>query len=269
MAKSQKTVSKLPNKIICWNVNGIRALVKKGGFQTLLDQNADIICLQETKAHPDQLDPEILRPDGYTSYFDHSKLKKGYSGVAIYTRIEPIGTLDALSFSMDEKDLEGRFYQLEFPDFILINCYFPNGGGLPERLTYKLRFYDALIVHLKKNIKKGKEIIVCGDFNIVHKELDAARFKENQGNIGFLPEEQQKLDSLLDNGLVDVFRKFYPDKADIYTWWDMKSYARDRNIGWRIDTFFATNKIANKIKDIQIHEEIYGSDHCPVAIEFL
>ncbi len=257
-----------PKKIICWNVNGIRALVKKGAFQTLLDQNADVMCLQETKAHPEQLDTEIAKPEGYNSYFDFSKLKKGYSGVVIYTKQEPISSLDAFSLSPDALDQEGRFYQVEYPDFVLINCYFPNGGGLPVRLEYKLAYYEAFIKHIKKLQKAGKEVVVCGDFNIVHKDIDAKRSKENQGNIGFLPEERAKLDKFVELGLIDIFRMFYPDKEDIYTWWDMKSYARDRNIGWRIDTFFATPKIAKKIKDIKIHDDIFGSDHCPVSIEF-
>lgn len=258
----------LPNKIICWNVNGIRALVKKGAFQTLLDQKADIMCLQETKAHPEQLEPEIVKPDGYNSYFDFSKLKKGYSGVAIYTKQEPIDLLDSIKLSPDALDLEGRFFQVEFPEFVLINSYFPNGGGLPARLEYKLEYYEAFIKHIQKIMKMGKELIICGDFNIVHKDIDAKRSKENQGNIGFLPEERQKLDKFIEIGLTDVFRMFYPDKEDSYTWWDMKSFARDRNIGWRIDTFFATAKIAKKIKAINIHDDIFGSDHCPVSIEF-
>jgi len=262
------TLSKLPNKILCWNVNGIRALIKKGGFDWILEQNADIFCLQETKAHPNQLDEDIVNPGTYLSYFDHSRLKKGYSGVAIYTKIPPVSQLDAIKTKGDESDLEGRFYQVEYSDFILINCYFPNGGGLPERLTYKLHFYEAFIKHISFLLKAGKEVIVCGDFNIVHTELDSARFKENQGNIGFLPEERAMLDKLVENGLTDVFRHFHPNARDAYTWWDMKSFARQRNIGWRIDTFFASKGILEKIKSISIEADIEGSDHCPVVISF-
>lgn len=263
--KKNKT---LPNKIVCWNVNGIRALVKKGGFNDLLAMDADIMCIQETKAHPDQLELEVRNPEGYLSYFDHSKLKKGYSGVAIYSRIEPLNEKDAFNLADDITDQEGRFFQVEFQDFVLINCYFPNGGGKSERLEYKLRFYDAFILHLRALLKDKKEIIICGDFNIVHKDIDAKRSKENQGNIGFLPEEREKLDGFVSIGLIDVYRHFYPDKDDVYTWWDMKSFARDRNIGWRIDTFFATPGILNKIRIIQINDEVLGSDHCPVTIEF-
>lgn len=257
-----------PNKIVTWNVNGIRANVKKGAFDWLLDCGADIFCLQETKAHKDQLTEEVRQPDGYFTYFDHSKLRKGYSGVAIYTKKAPIATSDVLPYSPDEQDLEGRFIQIEFKEFVLINCYFPNGGGESHRLEYKLKFYDAMLQYIKTLLKNGKEVIVCGDFNIVHTEKDAKRYVENKGNIGFLPQEQEKLDALVDLGLQDVFRVFYPDARDVYTWWDMKTYARERNIGWRIDTFFASAGVMKHIKGIQIHADIEGSDHCPVSIDF-
>lgn len=264
--KAQNTTKTVKN-ILCWNVNGIRALVKKGGFKWILEHGPDVFCLQETKAHPDQLDNETRFPADYYSYFDHSKLKKGYSGVAIYTKHKPITTQDHFPLRLDETDQEGRFFQVEYSNFTLINCYFPNGGGAPERLTYKLEFYEAFIKHLKSLIAKGKEVIVCGDFNIVHKELDAARFKENKGNIGFLPEEQDKLDQIVSIGFLDVYRYFYPEGKE-YTWWDMKSFARERGIGWRIDTFFATPNILGAIQDIKIHSDIIGSDHCPVEIIF-
>jgi exodeoxyribonuclease-3 len=270
-SKLAREEPKFPNKILCWNVNGVRALIKKGGFGEIIAQNADMFCLQETKAHPEQLDAEYRLPAGYQSYFDHSKVKKGYSGVAIYTKISPEKMVDGICIDdFDEKslDLEGRFMQLDFPAFTLINCYFPNGGGLPARLEYKLKFYKGFIRHMKKLLKQGRELVICGDFNVVHKEPDAARFKENQGNIGFLPEERASLDALVDAGLVDAFRHFYPDKKDAYTWWDMKSYARDRNIGWRIDTFFVSKGMLDHLKDIRIEDEIYGSDHCPVVLHF-
>jgi exodeoxyribonuclease III len=253
-------------RIVTWNVNGIRALIKKGAFDWLIQNNPDVFCLQETKAHPDQIPEDIRHLNGYQTFFDHSKLKKGYSGVAIYTKKKPIKDKDFFNMSPDATDQEGRFYQVEYEDFILINCYFPNGGGKPERLSYKLAFYDAFTSYIKDILKQGKELIVCGDFNIVHNEIDSARFKENQGNIGFLPEERQKLDNFLDIGLVDVYRHFYPDVKDKFTWWDMKSFARDRNIGWRIDTFFASKDVLRKIKDIEIYDDVLGSDHCPVSI---
>lgn len=253
-------------KIITWNVNGIRAWVKKGSFDWVLSQDADIICFQETKAHPDQLTNDLRNPAGYHSYFDHSKLKKGYSGVAIYAKQKPIAVQDSFPLAADQLDQEGRFFQIEYPQFILINCYFPNGGGAPDRLAYKLEFYDAFIKHLKKLLKAGKEVVVCGDFNIVHNEPDSARFKENQGNIGFLPEERDKLDQFLKIGLVDAFRQMHPDIRDVYTWWDMKSFARERNIGWRIDTFFISKGLVDNLKDIEVHDLVFGSDHCPVSL---
>jgi exodeoxyribonuclease-3 len=291
-----------PNKIICWNVNGIRALTKKGAFDWLVQQGADIVCLQETKAHPEQLAEEIRNPTGYKSYFDHSKEKKGYSGVVIYTKKEIDMMVDEFyikpatlpesktevakgvkaNAKAGEKkakgiedlrkggliDIEGRFIQTDFPSFTLINCYFPNGGGAPERLEYKLRFFDSFISYVKKLMASGREVVVCGDFNIVHKEADSARFKENQGNIGFLPEERARMDGLVDIGLVDAFRRFYPDLANAFTWWDMKSFARERNIGWRIDTFFVTKGLVDNLKDIKIEADVYGSDHCPVVLYF-
>lgn len=257
-----------PNKIVTWNVNGIRANVRKGAFNWLLECGADVFCLQETKAYKEQLTSDIREPDGYVSYFDHSKLRKGYSGVATYSKIEPISVFDQLSLSLNTHDLEGRFMQIEFNKFVLINCYFPNGGGASDRLTYKLAFYDAVTKHLCMLIAQGKEVIICGDFNIVHKENDAARFLENKGNIGFLSEEQAKLDALITLGFVDVFRYFNPETKDKYTWWDMKTFARERNVGWRIDTFFATPLVLKKINKIYVHDDVLGSDHCPVSIEF-
>ncbi len=256
-------------KIITWNVNGIRAWSKKGAFEWVIGQNADVLCFQETKAHPDQLTEEIRNPEGYRTFFDHSKLKKGYSGVAIYTKNitedSILNTKDSFNLAKDIFDQEGRFYQVEYEDFVLINCYFPNGGGASERLSYKLEFYAAFMNHIKDILALGKELVVCGDFNIVHNEIDATRFKENQGNIGFLPEERAKLDEFLSIGLTDAYRHLYPDVAR-YTWWDMKTYARERNIGWRIDTFFISKGLLNKLKDVEIHDEILGSDHCPVSM---
>lgn len=253
-------------KIYTWNVNGIRAWSKKGALEWLIGQEPDIFCFQETKAHPDQLTHDLKNPVGYKSYFDHSKLKKGYSGVAIYTKTEPVAVKDSFNLEKDILDQEGRFYQAEYTDFVLINCYFPNGGGAPERLAYKLEFYTAFIKHIKDILASGKELIVCGDFNIVHNEIDSARFKENQGNVGFLPEERAKLDEFLSIGLKDAYRALYPD-VQRYTWWDMKSYARERNIGWRIDTYFVSNGLIDRIKDVVIHDEVLGSDHCPVSLE--
>lgn len=251
--------------IISWNVNGIRANFKKGAFAEILKLRPDILCLQETKAEPSQLSPEILSPAGYTSYFSSSKIKKGYSGVAMYTKVVPEKVTYGIDMPGD--DDEGRTVVAHFKDFVLINCYFPNGGGAPERLAYKLEFYDAFLKYINKLKKAGKKIIFTGDVNVAHTEIDIARPKENEHHVGFLPEERAWVDEVIADGYVDVFRNFNPNKKDVYTYWDQKSAARKRNVGWRIDYFFASPNILPKIKSFKTHADIYGSDHCPISIE--
>jgi exodeoxyribonuclease-3 len=252
-------------KIISWNVNGIRANFKKGAFAEIFKLNPDILCLQETKAEPSQLSEEILKPKGYTSYFSHSKIKKGYSGVAIYTKEIPEKVTTGIEMVGD--DDEGRTVTAHFKDFVLINCYFPNGGGAPERLEYKLEFYDAFLKYVNKIKKSGKKIIFTGDLNVAHTEIDLARPKENETHVGFLPEERAWVDEVIADGYVDVFRKLNPNKEGVYTYWDQKTRARERNVGWRIDYFFATANILKDIKSFTTYSEIYGSDHCPISIE--
>lgn len=252
-------------EIITWNVNGIRAVQRKGQLERILAEKPDILCIQETKAHPDQLTPDILSPDGYTSYFHFPTVKKGYSGVAIYTKVKPLKVINDLG--IPDMDQEGRLIMAEFKDFILINTYFPNGGGAPERLEYKLAFYDHFLAYVEKLRKKQPNIIFCGDVNVAHKEMDLARPKENQTHVGFLPIERAWVDKVLSKGWVDIYRSFYPDKKDAYTYWDQKSFARERNVGWRIDYFFGTPEIAKKVKSIEILDEILGSDHCPVRLK--
>jgi exodeoxyribonuclease-3 len=248
-------------------VNGIRAWSKKGAFEWILAQKPDFFCVQETKAHPEQLDNELLNPEGYKSYFDHSKLKKGYSGVAIYTKQIPDKVETDLYVLNDETpDQEGRFIALYYKDFVLINCYFPNGGGLPERLGYKLKFYEAFLKYINKLKKTGISIIICGDLNVAHTEIDIARPKENQNHVGFLPIERKWFDNLEENGFVDTYRYLNPEKVE-YSWWDVKTRARDRNIGWRIDYFIVDNKTVDNIKDAKIHTDIFGSDHCPISLK--
>ncbi|MDQ3014636.1 MAG: exodeoxyribonuclease III [bacterium] len=251
-------------KIICWNVNGIRALHKKGNFQWLINESPDIFCLQEVKANPDQLVDEVKVLKGYTAYFDWSKIKKGYSGVAVYSKVEP----EKVEYGMgiEEFDQEGRLLGLHFKDFVLFNIYFPNGGGGPVRLDYKLRFYDAFLKHIEKLRKSGKKIVFCGDVNTAHEAIDLARPRENEENTGFLPEERAWLDEVVNHGYVDVFRHFYPTKTGAYTYWDIKSAARDRNVGWRIDYFFVSSDLIKSLKSIEIHNQIYGSDHCPIEL---
>ncbi|MBP9701640.1 MAG: exodeoxyribonuclease III [Candidatus Pacebacteria bacterium] len=252
-------------KIISWNVNGLRANVKKGGFDWLMAQNADIFCMQEIKAEADQLPPEVRAPKGYHAFFESSKTRKGYSGVAIYSKVEPLKV--EFSVGNPELDQEGRMITAFYEDFVFINCYFPNGGGGPERLAYKLKFYDAFLEYINKLKKKGHEVIFCGDINTAHTEIDLARPKENVDNTGFLPIERAWLDKVVKNNYFDVFRSLNPEKKEAYTYWDMKTFARDRNVGWRIDYFFVTKGILEKVKEVSIHNDILGSDHCPLSIK--
>lgn len=270
-------------KIICWNVNGIRAWSKKGCLDWVVEQNPDIFCFQETKAHPEQLDASLLNIEGYTSYFDHSKLKKGYSGVAVYTKEKPV-RVDCDLYIEDadgkqEIDQEGRFIALYYTGanstnskkesskgYVLINCYFPNGGGEPHRLEYKLRFYKAFHQYIKKAQKEGLQVVFCGDLNVAHTEIDIARPKENQNHVGFLPIERSWLDGVVADGYIDTFRFLNPDARNVYSWWDVKSGARNRNIGWRIDYFFVDSSLKESLVDAKIYGDIYGSDHCPISL---
>jgi exodeoxyribonuclease-3 len=261
-------------RIISWNTNGLRATIKQGNFDNLFKKyKPDIVCLQETKCNPDQLDKEIVNYKDYTAYFAYPTLKKGYSGVAIYTKIKP--TKVEYGIGISGLDDEGRAIVCYFPSntggikskWILINCYFPNGGGGPERLKYKLEFYDAFLKFINKKRKAGYEVIFTGDINTAHNEIDLARPKENEKNTGFLPEERDWLDEVVRNGYLDVFRNLYPNKKDVYTYWDQKTRARDRNVGWRIDYFFISSPIMQKIQSFKTFADYMGSDHCPIMIE--
>ncbi len=251
-------------RIISWNVNGLRANVKKGGFDWFLNESPDMYAIQEVKAEAEQLEEGVRNPDGYFSYFDHSKGRKGYSGVAVYTKIKP----EKVEYGMGapEFDQEGRFLALFFKEFVLLNIYFPNGGGGPERLKFKLKYYDLFLDYVNDLKKKGHEIIFCGDINTAHSEIDLSRPKENEGNTGFLPIERKWLDKVVSNGYVDAFRHFYPMEIGKYTYWDMKTFARERNVGWRIDYFFTSPALVKKIKKISIMDEVLGSDHCPIEL---
>ncbi len=249
-------------EIISWNVNGIRAWDKKGLFAQFILANPDILCLQETKAHPEQLTSYLQKPEGYHAYFNSALSRKGYSGVSVYTKIEPKQVIFGLD--TEHLDQEGRQITLIFEDFIVINCYFPNGGGESHRLEYKLEYFDAFTDFLKKMEKINKNIIFCGDINIAHAEIDIARPKENAKSIGFLPEERAKIDTFIKNGYIDVFRDRNPDKIK-YTWWDQKSRARERNVGWRIDYFFVHKSFLPAVDNLFIRDTVLGSDHCPIA----
>jgi len=242
----------------------VRANHKKGAWQWLIDESPDIFMLQETKAHPDQMPDEVRDPLGYFPYFDHSKLKKGYSGVALYSKIEPLHVEHGLG--IEEFDNEGRTIIAEFEKYVVITSYFPNGGGGQDRLDYKMRYYDAFLKMINKYKKQGKSVIFCGDVNTAHTEMDIARPKENSNRTGFLPIEREWIDKVIKDGFKDVWRDLYPKKVQ-YSWWDMKTRARERDIGWRIDYFFVSEDIADKVTRATIHNDVHGSDHCPVSIE--
>jgi exodeoxyribonuclease-3 len=251
-------------KILSWNVNGLRAIVKKDKWNQLFELDPDIFCLQETKAHPEQLPDEIRNPKGYHAYFDHSKMRKGYSGVAVYSKIKPEKV--EYSIGIDKLDQEGRMLILYFKDFVLLNGYFPNGGEDPARLKYKLEFYDQFLKFIEKLRKQGQKIIFCGDINTAHNEIDLARPKENSDHTGFLRIERDWLDKVTAKGYVDTFRHLHPAEVK-YSWWDMKTFARERNVGWRIDYFFISPDLLPRLKRADILNNVFGSDHCPVTIE--
>ncbi|MBU1679390.1 MAG: exodeoxyribonuclease III [Bacteroidetes bacterium] len=250
-------------KLISWNVNGIRASVKKGLLEWIEKENPDILCIQETKAWAEQLDDEVLNIPGYKSYFSEA-YKKGYSGVAVYSRQEPISVKKGIG--VEEFDREGRFLICEYENFTLFNIYYPNGKQSKERLKYKMDFYEAFQKYAEYLSKKEKNLVICGDVNTAHKEIDLARPKANEKTSGFLPEERAWIDRFLESGFVDTLRMFTQD-GEIYTWWDMISRARDRNVGWRIDYFFVNDKFKNNVKDAFTMPDVMGSDHCPVGIE--
>jgi exodeoxyribonuclease-3 len=253
-------------KIISWNTNGLRATAKQGFFIPLFkNEKADILCLQETKVEPEQLPENVRNVPGYYSYFSYSKVKKGYSGVAIYTKEKP----KAVFYGMNIKrfDNEGRLVGIKLKNFTLINCYFPNGGQGPHRLKYKLQFYDSFLKFIIKLRKNGEHVIFCGDVNTAHEAIDLARPKENVENTGFLPIERAWISKLIKNNFIDIFRKFFPNKINTYTYWDQKTRARDRNVGWRIDYFFVSSEIVPKIKSTGTLSDYYGSDHCPILLE--
>ncbi|HKI79418.1 MAG TPA: exodeoxyribonuclease III [Ignavibacteriaceae bacterium] len=250
-------------RILSWNINGLRAVHKKGFLDWFKKDEPDILCLQETKSQEEQLPDEVRNVDGYHSYFS-SAVKKGYSGVAIYTKEKPLSVKKG--FGIERFDSEGRILIAEYKNFTLINIYYPNGKAREERLRYKMDFYDAFLEFANKLKKKGKNLIICGDVNTAHKEIDLARPKANEKVSGFLPEEREWMDKFFANGYLDTFRMFNQEPEN-YTWWDVISRARDRNVGWRIDYFFISESLKEKIKDAFIMSDVMGSDHCPIGIE--
>ena len=250
-------------KILCWNVNGIRAVVRNGFLDWLDRESPDILCLQETRASPEQIANELIRPHGYYVYWSRPE-KKGYSGVATFTRERPIKV--EFDLGVPRFDIEGRVMMSEHHGFVIFNVYFPNGKRDETRLQYKLDFYDTVFEFVEPLRQEGKKLIICGDFNTAHKEIDLARPKENEKISGFLPVERAWLDKLVLHGYVDVVRRFNREPGQ-YTWWDPKTGARERNVGWRIDYFFATENLLPMVSDAFIMPDVMGSDHCPVGIK--
>ena len=251
-------------RLLSWNVNGLRSIHRHGNFLDWFRADSpDILCLQETKSLVEQLPPELRRVEGYHAYFASAE-RKGYSGVAIYTKEEPVDVIAGLG--VPEFDVEGRVLIAEYPSFVLMNIYYPNGKMSAERLAYKMRFYDAFLEFADGLSAAGQRVVVCGDVNTAHREIDIARPKENAKISGFRPEERAWIDKFLAHGYVDTFRMF-DDRAEQYSYWDVKSRARERNVGWRIDYFFVNRDFQDSVKGAWIMPEAPGSDHCPVGIE--
>lgn len=249
--------------ILSWNVNGLRAVYKKGFLEWFLQVSPDILCLQETKVTEEQLPAELKDVAGYHTYFAAAD-RKGYSGVSLYTKEKPVSI--KRGFDIQKFDIEGRALIADYGRFILFNIYFPNGKASGERLQYKMDFYDAFLNYVNNIKAKGKNIVVCGDLNTAHKEIDLARPRENEKVSGFLPVERAWIDRFLGDGYIDTFRMFN-DQPGQYTWWDMKTGARERNVGWRIDYFFVNSEFADNVESSYILSDVIGSDHCPIGIE--
>lgn len=250
-------------KILSWNVNGIRAVEKKGAFQDIFEKlDPDILCLQETKASEEQLTDNIKKIPGYYSFFE-SAVKKGYSGVALYSKTKP---LSIKNMGVDIFDDEGRYIEAKFENFTLINCYFPNSQEKGKRLDYKLNFCSDLLDYCNSLVENGENIVLCGDYNIAHQEIDLKNPKTNTKNPGFLPEEREWMSKFLNSGYIDIFRYLYPNEIK-YTWWSYRFKAREKNIGWRIDYHCVNKDFISNIKKVEILDNITGSDHCPVLIE--
>lgn len=250
-------------KIVSWNVNGIRAVHKKGFLEWITHEQPDMVCLQETKAAEDQLPADLKNIPGYHGYFCSAE-RKGYSGVALYTKIKPDSV--GYGFGIENFDREGRAIIAHYDSFVLFTVYFPNGRMSPERLRYKLDFYAAFLEHADAYKKQGKNIVICGDVNTAHAEIDLARPKANEKVSGFLPEERAWVDTFLQHGYIDTFRMFNKEPGQ-YTWWDLQSRARERNVGWRIDYFFVSEGFQSRVKSASIFPRVTGSDHCPVGLE--
>ncbi|MEG0283562.1 MAG: exodeoxyribonuclease III [Erysipelotrichales bacterium] len=248
-------------KLLSWNVNGIRACIKKGFFESMEEINPDIICLQETKAQDNQADVSQL---GYPYEYWNSAVKKGYSGTLVLSKEEPLSVSKGID--IEHHDQEGRVLTIEYKDFYLVNVYTPNSQRELTRLEYRMQWEDDFREYLL-SLDKKKPVILCGDLNVAHTEIDLANPKTNTKNAGFTIEERNKFSEFLESGFIDTFRYFYPDKVDEYSWWSYMRQARDRNVGWRIDYFCASKRLSDKLVSASIHQDVLGSDHCPVELE--
>jgi len=250
-------------KLACWNVNGLRSIAKKGFFEWMAASNADLVCIQEAKISEEDISENLRNPPGYSSFFSCAE-RKGYSGVAIYTKQKPISVVHEMG--VKKFDAEGRYVRADFEDFSLLSIYYPNGKASPERLQYKMEFYEAFLKHANKLRKEGRRLVICGDFNTAHKEIDLARPKENVEVSGFRPEERAWMDKFVGKGYVDSLRHFDP-APQRYTWWSLRTAARERNVGWRIDYFFVSDDLKDNLAAAEIHSEVMGSDHCPISLQ--
>ena len=246
-------------KLISWNVNGLRACVQKGFLEYFNEADADVFCVQETKLQEGQID---FAPEGYHCYWNYAE-KKGYSGVAMFTKDEPISV--AYGMGVPEHDTEGRLITAEFEDYYLIACYTPNSQNELKRLDYRIEWEKALREYMT-GLEEKKPVIICGDLNVAHKEIDLKNPKTNRKNAGFTDEERAEMTNLLDSGYIDTYRHFYPDAEGEYSWWSYRFRAREKNAGWRIDYFIASDKLKDRLKSAAIHQEVFGSDHCPVEL---
>ena len=253
-------VYKFMKKLISWNVNGIRACAGKGFMDFFNSIDADIFCIQESKMQEGQLTLDMPEYHQFWNYAD----KKGYSGTAIFTKEEPISVANGIG--IDEHDHEGRVITLEYEDFYMVTVYTPNSQNELARLDYRMKWEDDFRAYLKK-LEQNKPVIVCGDMNVAHKEIDLKNPKTNRKNAGFTDEEREKMTVLLDDGFIDTFRYFYPDQENIYSWWSYRFKAREKNAGWRIDYFLTSESLKDKLVDAKIHTDIMGSDHCPVELD--
>ncbi len=249
-------------RILSWNVNGIRAAAKKGFLEWFASESPDVLCIQETKAQPEQLDETLTQVDGYHIYWSSAE-KKGYSGVGLYSKEEP---RDVRRLGIDEFDAEGRVLEAEYPEFTVIGAYFPNSQDGGKRLDYKLRFCEAIQQRCDALVKSGRRVVLCGDYNVAHKPIDLARPKQNEKNPGYLPEEREWMDRFVGAGYVDTFRIF-TSEGEHYTWWSYFTKGRERNVGWRIDYHCVDQATASLVRKADILADVLGSDHCPVGLD--